>query len=65
MRFEGLIWFIIGGLIFFLSLDVLIWSDYGMFNPFPYLLCALAFFSMGIGIVLITNEIIKSVSSSD
>ena len=68
MRFEGLIWFVVGGLILFSSLDSLI-RNIGespeLIPVWSYLLGFVAFFLMGIGILLMINEITKAVKSSE
>ena len=68
MRFEGLIWFVVGGLVLFASLDLLISNISGTIELTPiwsYLLGGVAFFLMGIGILLMLREITKSVAASE
>ena len=68
VRFEGLIWFVVGGLVLFLSLDTLIRNITDTPELIPilsYLLGFVAFFSMGIGILLMINEITKAIASSE
>ena len=66
VRFEGLIWFVVGGLILFASLDLLIRNINESPELIPvgsYLLGFVAFSVMGIGILLMINEISKAVAS--
>ena len=68
MRFEGLIWFVAGGLVLFLSLDLLIRNISESPELIPigsYFLGFVAFFAMGIGILLMINEISKAIASSE
>ena len=67
MRFEVLIWFIVGGLFFLYSINVPIITIYD--NPgwgiTSYLFGFVAFFFMGLGLIMLIKEITKSVAFSE